>query len=373
MLIGRARDLRSANVHSSIPGRVVEISSVVTADGAESPAAIIELAGEFDRSARNRGPIGWEGLSADEIMARVGAAGVVGLGGGLEPAYAKLASARGKAVEALVANGVECEPYLSGDHRLMLEKAPQIAEGIRMVQRVAKARRVILAVSEEAADVVPFFQEIFQRSGEGATVEVLEERYPQGEASALFSALRLGPSSLVFNVATLFAVWESVAMEKPLIERVVTVAGSAVRRPRNLKVRLGTPFGELFEECGGLSPDCAEVILGGPMVGHAQSDFRIPVTKGVSGVIALDRRDARADPVPCIRCGACVDACPWGLWPVTLFRLVDRRDIQRAAREGLLECTECGACAYACPSRVPLVALLRRGKELAAGRGTVHG
>jgi Na+-translocating ferredoxin:NAD+ oxidoreductase subunit C len=368
MIIGRAGADGSAPVHSSIPGRVVEIRDVPTAEGMGSQAVLIELGGEFDRSARGRRPGDWQALGELAIMERIAAAGVVGLGGSFTPAAARLAAARAAGAEVLVANGVESEPYLSADHRLLVEKSREIHEALGIVRRIVPVRRVILAVSEESLDAAALYREVFAAGGDGFEVEVLQARYPQGERSALLSALHLAPSALVVNVATLFALWEAVALEKPLTERVVTVAGSAVGRPRNLKVRIGTLLTDLFEECGGLAADCGQVIVGGPMTGRAQADLHVPVTKGVDGVIALSRKDTRVLRVPCIRCGGCVDACPWGLWPVTLFRLIERGDLDRAVREGLMECTECGSCAYACPSRVPLVELLHRGKTIAAGK-----
>jgi electron transport complex protein RnfC len=365
MLIGRAKGESSANVHASIPGRVADVGTVSVASGESSTAAFIELEGEFDRSGRSRSPIVWEGLSAPELIQRIKAAGVVGLGGSRLPSHAKLASAQGKGVSAFIADGVESEPFLSADHRLMLEKSREVAEGMRIVQRILAAKRAVLAVSEDSQDAAPIFERIFRDLGGEYSVEVLAARYPQGEESRLAAVLQ-APGAFVLNVATIHAIWEAVTLDKPLIERIVTVAGPAVVRPRNLKVRLGTPAGELFDECGGLIQGYASIVLGGPMTGRAQSSFAVPITKDVGAVLAFAGRDAHRRTLPCIRCGACIDACPWGLAPTRLYGLVERGDCRGAAREGLLACTECGCCAYACPSAMPLVEGLRRGKLMAA-------
>jgi electron transport complex protein RnfC len=365
MLIGRARGESSANVHASIPGRVVEVGEVIVSTGEKSAAAFIELEGEFHTSIREHRPATWEGMSPAELVQRIRAAGVVGLGGSLAPTHAKLAAARRKGVAVLVANGVECEPYLSADHRLMREKPSEIVEGMRIIQQIVATKRSVLALSEDTRDVAPLFEGIFVYLGPHYTVETFARKFPQGEESMIFRALS-SPDSLVLNVATIFAVWEAVVLEKPLIERIVTVAGPLIRHPRNLKVRLGTPAGDLFDECGDLPPGGSSIVLGGPMTGRTQFSLDVPVTKAVGGVLAFPLHGSVLSGLPCIRCGRCIDACPSALNPSRLYTLVKREDSRSAMRDGLSRCIVCGCCAYVCPSRIPLADVLRRGKLLAA-------
>lgn len=379
MLIGQADGAMSANVHSSIPGTVVEVRSARGADGRVSAAVLIEFGGEFAATGRRREPTEWEKLSRADLLGRIQAAGVVGLGGGLVPTHLKLARTPGRKVDLFIANGMDSEPSLMGDAALMREKSREIAVGMRICRAILDAGRVVLAVGDaEQQDVAPAFRAIFGEGGSGFEVAVFSSRYPQGHEQLLRAAVtgippaRAGdgaggsadPGCVVLNVATIYAVYEAVVLGRPMIERVVTVSGSSVREPRCLKVRVGTPVGELFDECGGLTEAPAKVVLGGPMRGLALSSVDFPVTKGVSGVMTFDRSDARVGPeLPCIHCGACVDACPWGLVPTRLHKLIERGDIPRAFAEGLSSCTECGCCAFSCPSRIPLVESLRRGKQ----------
>ncbi len=360
MLIGRARGENSANVHASIPGRVTAVGEIFVASGEKSVAAFIELEGEFHTGGGGRRPVSWEGLSSGDLIQRIRSAGVVGLGGDFYPTHTKLSAARARGVQVLVANGVECEPFISADHRLMKEKAAEIVEGMRIVQRIVSSKRTILALSEDTRDTADQFMGIFIYLGPQYGVEVLKNKYPQGEESRLTKALALS-GALVMNVATLYAIWEAVAMEKPMTERIVTVAGPLVKRPRNLKVRLGTPVADLFDECGDLPPGGSTVVLGGSMTGRAQVSLDVPVTKAVEAVLAFPRR-GRGE-LACIRCGLCIDACPWSLDPQRLHSLLARGDLETASREGLALCRECGCCAYSCPSRIPLTDTFTRAKR----------
>ncbi len=379
MLIGKADGPRSANVHSSIPGIVVEVREARGADGSVSPAVLIEFGGEFAATGKRREPLDWEKLSRIELLTRIQAAGVVGLGGGLVPTHLKLAHAPGRAIELFIANGMVCEPPMTGDSALLREKPREIATGMKICGKILEARRVVLAVGEtDEQEVVPEFRKAFQENGGGWEIAVLPSRYPQGHEQLLRSAVlsrmsgeagsrngRGEPVSIVLNVGTILAVYEAVVYGRPMIERVVTVCGQPVREPRILKVRVGTPISDLFDECGGLCEQPAKVVLGGPMRGLAVSSLDFPVTKGVSGVVTFTRAETNQGPeLPCIHCGACVDACPWGLVPTRLHKLIERGEFTRAFAEGLSSCTECGCCAFSCPSRIPLVESLRRGKLL---------
>ena len=209
-------------------------------------------------------------------------------------------------------------------------------------------------------------EDLIRLKGMKGEVAILPSRYPQGQEQLVLSALGGGDeaTATVINVATLYAVFEAVVLDKPLIERVLTVTGSPLRHPRNLKVRIGTSIRDLFDECGGLAAGPLKVVMGGPMRGVSVDSLDVPVTKGTAGVIAFTGAAARQPTeLPCIRCGSCIEACPWDLVPMRLFKLVRIGDAAAAEREGLSKCTECGCCAYACPSRIPLVAVLRDGKR----------
>ena len=370
MLIGRADGVRSANVHSSIPGRVVEVRRLALSEGAPCDAVVIELGGEFDRSGRARTLRGWEKLSRIDLLGKIQSAGVVGLGGELVPTHLKLAVTPNRPGSLLVANGIDCEPSLSADYALMREKPGEIVEALRICQTLVGAARVVIALGEDAEGLVPEFERALKRTGLQCEIALMPSRYPQGNEQLVLSSLDgarpSGPraASLVLNVATLYAVYEAVVMDAPLIERVVTVTGAPVAAPRNLKARLGTPVADLFDDCGGLSTQPGKIVVGGPMRGVAIASLDVPVTKGTTGVTAFAGAEARTRREwPCIHCGICVEVCPWDLVPTRLHKLIQQGEVETAMREGLGRCTECGCCAFACPSHIPLVDILRTGKR----------
>jgi electron transport complex protein RnfC len=375
-LLGRAAGPLSANVHSPIPGIVQEVRD--TADpygGVPCRAVVVDFGGEFDRSGKARRRHAWENLSRSDLLARIQAAGVVGLGGGLVPTHVKLARPPEAVVPLLVANGVDSDPSLSADSLLLREKTAEIAEALRICRSILNPARVVLALGEASREYAPAWGQVFRTHGLACELVLLPSRYPQGHEQLVLAALNGAPpsaasSSVVLNVATLHAIWEAVVLGSPLIERVLTVTGTPVVRPRNLKVRIGTRIGDLFEECGGLRETPRKIVVGGPMRGVAVDSLDTPVTKATSGVVAFGAADARTRiEWPCIRCGACIEACPWDLVPSRLHKLVLQGNLAAAREEGLERCTECGCCAFACPSHIPLVALLRTGRKRAAAAG----
>ncbi len=371
-LIGRAVEKLSAAVHAPIPGRVAEVREVVLADGSRCSAVVIELGGEFQQSGRPPKPWDWHGASPAELLALVREAGVVGLGGEPVPVAPKWQAARERGPETLVANAIEGEPFLAAEHRLLLERPAEVAEAIRIAQRALGCRRIVLAVIEETAEAGRETIEILRREGIAAELAAFQDRWPQGEESQLAAALcgdEAPPTADAFergmvmaSIATLVAVREAVALGRPLIERVITVAGPGVREPRNLKVRSGTPIGELIEEAGGLARRGDPIVIGGPMRGAIVEDLSFPVTRTVSGVLVLPHaRDQQS--WPCIRCGRCVDACPWGLSPVRLSKAAASGLLARARALGLEDCRACGCCSYVCPSRIPIVDILKAARR----------
>jgi electron transport complex protein RnfC len=373
MLIGNADGSRSANVHATIPGIVVEVGEHCLPTGEVCTAVAIELGGEFETSGKPRSRREWESLSRLDLLERIRRAGVVGLGGGSIPTHLKLAIPPGSASSIFVANGVESEPSICADDALLREKPSDIMEGLRICQALLTPARTVIALGEQSEDLVPEFERLVRQKGIKADVAVLPSRYPHGHEQLVLAALgSRSPageqSATVLNVATLYAIFEAVILDKPLIERVLTVTGSPVSHPRNLKVRFGMGVRDLLEECGGLSSGAAKIVMGGPMRGVSVDSLDLPVTKVTSGIVAFEGLAARPHAeLPCIRCGSCIEACPWNLVPTRLFKLVRIGAAAAAEREGLSSCTECGCCAYSCPSRIPLVAVLRQGKHALRG------
>jgi len=379
MLIGRPQGIISAAVHSPIPGVVTAIKEIDLPQGSRAEVVVIALDGEFDRLRRDRRAAS-TGRSEQEILTLLEETGVVGLGGAGFPTHLKLQPPKGVSVDFLLVNGIECEPYLAGDFRLMVERPSEIVEGIRTAAKLLKPRSILIGIQDLYAEAVATMRAACRESGLPIEVVALPARYPLGDERLLVKALvgreiasgllPLAEGVAVVGVGTLMAVYEAVAFEKPLFERVVTVSGGAVREPANLKVRIGTPIGALLDECGGTKGTPERVVVGGPFTGSAVYDLGAPVTKTTTAVLALSADEVRPGRrTSCISCGKCASVCPSELDPARLFKLVER-DLHLDARsEGLLDCSECGCCSYVCPARLPLVETLRVGKRLARESG----
>ena len=376
MLIARAAGFISANIHSPVPGRVKDVKDMMLPQGVVCRAVTIECAGEFDRSGKILEKQAWENMDGQTLNGLIADMGVVGLGGAAFPAHVKYTVHREKPIGVLVINGVECEPFLTVDHRLMLEKPDEIVEGAQIIRKITGADRVVFAVEENKPDAIEVLTEKITEKQLPFTVMSLRVRYPQGDEKMVLKAvlnrevpsggLPLDVGAVVANVHTVLAVYEAVVWRKPLIERVVTVTGGALHQPSNIKARIGTKIGELLEDCGGFSEPPAKIVLGGPMMGLAVADPETPLVKGVSGIVALSRKEtAPYAGTPCIRCGRCLHVCPWGLLPTILFTLIEYGLYEKALQSGLMDCKECGCCAYVCPSRIPLVHSFKVGKIMA--------
>ena len=375
MLIGKSTGFISANIHSPVPGTVKEISDIYLANGMTSRAVVIEMEGEFDRLGKEESKTSWDNLSSKELIEIIDSSGIVGLGGATFPANVKFSLPKGKKAEYLVINGVECEPYLTADHRLMIEKSDQIIEGIKIIASIIKPEKLAIGIEANKPDAIEVMKEAALRADLSLDVVGLEVKYPQGDEKQLLKAItnREVPSGalpieigcVVSNVGTVHAIYEAVVLGKPLIERVVTVSGGAIKNPQNLKVRIGTPISSLIEECGGFTEKPVKVVVGGPMMGFTIYDLDTPVTKGTSGVLALTSKEVKgAAQTACISCGRCIAACPMGLNPTTLFKYIDHTDYDSAESIGLMDCKECGSCGYVCLARIPLVQGMRLGKRM---------
>lgn len=364
----------SSNIHASCSGRIGIIEEVMDSSGFKHLAVNIRVKGDdwletIDRTDTLAEDIS---LSRDEIVARVMEAGVVGMGGAGFPSHAKIKIPEGKTIDTLIINGVECEPYLTADHRLMLEKPREIIVGVRILMKALGVSRAIIGIEDNKHDAIELFTQLL---GEDKQIEVqpLEVQYPQGGEKQLIQAVlnREVPSGglpadvgvIVHNVGTTFAIYEAVQKNKPLVERVVTVTGKDVKQPSNFWVRIGTPVIELITAAGGLPESTGKVVSGGPMMGKAIADLEVPVAKGTSGILMIAQAETkRAEEYNCVHCGKCIEACPMGLEPYRLLLLSKAGQSEKSKRENVLDCIECGSCSFVCPSNRPILDYIRLSK-----------
>lgn len=370
-LIGVADGFVSANVHSSVPGTVIAVEKSGTLKHKGVDTVVIRTGGKV----RN-----WyemkrdhSGIAPEQLVADIRGAGIVGLGGAAFPTHVKLSPPKDKKIGMLIVNGAECEPYLTNDHRMMVERTDEILEGVRILMRALSVKETVIGIEANKADAIDAFRSRLGNEPE-IRVEVLGTLYPQGGEKQLVRAVtgREVPSGglpmdigvVVENVSTVHAVYEAVVYKKPLIERVITYTGEQVQKRGNYKVRIGMTFREFFEDHG-IPATRGTVIAGGPMMGIEITDMEQPVTKGVTGIVVLSKnRDFRIKNKPCIRCSKCLAVCPMRLQPTELAKLCDALLVDEAVEGfGLLDCMECGACSFVCPSTIPIVGLIRFGKE----------
>ncbi len=371
--IGESKSPLSAAVHASISGKVTAIEPAAhPVFPRPVTSVVIERDGGAPQAPAWESHADWRAMSRDEIKERIRAAGVVGLGGAAFPTHIKLSPPEGRKVDTLLLNGVECEPYLTSDHRLMLEHPEEILEGMRILLKVLAVERAYICIEANKPDAIDVLRK--QCADEpGVQVVGLKVKYPQGAEKQLIKAVlgREVPSRglpfdvgvLVQNVGTARAVYQAVVLGKPLIDRVVTVSGPGVREPQNLLVRIGTSVSEVIEQAGGIALDGElKVIMGGPMMGISQFTLDVPVVKGTSGILVLREDTDKEASRPCVKCGNCVDACPMYLVPHKLGSLSERGAFAEAEAWGVYDCIECGACVYVCSSNRPTVQLIRHAK-----------
>ncbi len=373
-VIAQSAGFVSANIHSSVSGTVESIDAVLDSSGYKRQAITItveddEWIDSIDRSTELKKDIQ---LNAQDIIKRINESGIVGLGGATFPSHVKLSVPAGKKAEVLIINGVECEPYLTSDHRLMLEKGHELMVGIQILMRSLNVEKALIGIENNKPDAIKYLKSIAGEY-EGVEVHALKVKYPQGGEKQLIKALinREVPSgglpidigAVVHNVGTAFAVYEAVQKNKPLFERVVTVTGKKLQKPTNYVVRIGTSVAELIAAAGGLPEDTGKVVNGGPMMGKALTSTEVPVTKGTSGVIVFQSKESkRGTDSVCIRCGKCVSVCPMGLEPYLLNRLSQKMMFENMEHEHVLDCMECGSCSFECPANLPLLDYIRLGK-----------
>lgn len=377
-LIANAGGFVSAPVYSSVSGVVSKIDKAIDASGYLKEAIIINVEGDeweetINRSSKLETIEANSDLTPEEIVARIKSAGITGMGGAGFPTFIKLTPKDAKA-ECVILNGVECEPYITADYRLMLEHAEEIVVGLQLIMRAVGVSKGYIGIEVNKPKAITLMREVASKKT-GIEVVPLAKKYPQGGEKQLIEAvisrqvpappaIPISVGAVVQNVATAYAVYEAVMKRKPLFERYVTVTGKELAKPANFIVRMGTPISVLLDTCGGLPVSDNKILSGGPMMGKALVSIDVPIVKGTNCITVVSGRKARrATPGPCLRCAKCVDVCPMGLEPYLLATLSSMKMWERVEEENVTSCIECGSCQYTCPSFRPLLDNIRNGKQ----------
>jgi electron transport complex protein RnfC len=372
-VIGTTTGFVSSPVHSSVSGKVIAIADFPTPGGKNVPSIVIESDGKDEAVDYKENP-DYMNLGADEIRNIIKDAGIVGLGGAAFPTNVKLSPPKEKTIDTVLINGAECEPYLTADHRMMVERSGDVVAGLKILMKTLGVNEGYIGIEVNKPDAIEAMKAA--ASGE-SNIEVhsLEIKYPQGAEKMLIKAIKgrevptkglpMDVGIVVQNVGTALAIYEAVRYGKPLIERVVTITGNGIKEPANMMIRIGTLFSEVIEQCGGLVEGAVKVISGGPMMGFAQWTLDVPVIKGTSGILVLSQKEyvASDEYSACIRCGSCLDVCPMGLNPSQLSILSEKGFFEETKDYNLFDCFECGSCAFVCPAKRPMVQFMRLAKS----------
>lgn len=382
-LIAEAGGFVSAPIFSSVSGTVLKIDDVVDATGYRKPSIIIKVEGDewvesIDRTDKLETIEAHPELTPEEIVKRVKDAGVTGMGGAGFPTFIKLTPPPTAKAECVIINGVECEPYITSDYRLMLEHPDEIIIGLQLLMKAVKVDKGYIGIEDNKPKAIKLFEE---KTANIDSIEIvpLAKKYPQGGEKQLVDAviqrqvpappaIPVNVGAVVQNVGTAFAVYQAVMKNKPLFERYTTVTGKQVKNPGNFLVRMGTPMSQLIDACGGLPEGDNKILAGGPMMGKALTTTEVPICKGTNSVTILTDKDAhRKEPQPCIRCAKCVNACPMGLEPYLLATCSAMKNWEKAEAEDIVSCIECGSCQFTCPAHRPLLDNIRLGKSTVMG------
>ncbi|MDR2293100.1 MAG: electron transport complex subunit RsxC [Prevotellaceae bacterium] len=376
-LIAKANGFVSANVHSSVSGTVLGIENVADYQGIKKTAICIQVEGDEWEESIDRSPEINRDLSktSEEILAKITEAGLVGLGGATFPTHVKLAVPKGKTVKAIIINGAECEPYLTSDHRVMLEKGEELLIGVQLLKKAVNVNKAYIGIETNKQDAIDKLTKLSVNYN-GIEIVSLKPKYPQGGEKQLIKsitglevpdrALPVETGCIVANICTTFAVYEAVQKNKPLFENSITITGKNLKVQKNFIVRVGTPLSKLIEAIGGIPENTGKIISGGPMMGRAISNMDAPTLKGSGAVLFITGDEAkRGIKSNCIRCSKCVAACPMGLQPFLLYRLAELNMLEELKENSVHACIECGCCLYTCPANLPLVDYIRLGKTRA--------
>lgn len=364
-VVAKAEAFVSSNIHASISGTVVDVADYPHPNFGKCLSVVIENDGKDEWAEGIPVQRDWKALDPDALKTIIKDAGIVGMGGATFPTHVKLSPAADKKIDTFILNAAECEPYLTADHRLMLEAQDRIVAGVLITMKVLNVNKGIVGIENNKPDAIEAMKKAFE--GTGVEVVGLPTKYPQGAEKMLIKVLTgkevpsgglpMDVGAVVQNVGTVVAISDAVEKGIPLIERVTTVSGLAIKEPKNLLLRIGTSYTDAVAACGGFSSQPEKLLAGGPMMGFAQSALDIPIMKGSSGILAFAEGEANLGvEQPCIRCGRCVDACPMGINPSMLSILGERNMYEEAKEEyNLLDCIECGCCAYSCPAKRNIV------------------
>jgi electron transport complex protein RnfC len=368
-VIGSTDAYVSSPVHATISGTVKDIGKYHTPTDARTLMVHI-VASESEESNRVYTEVDWKKLSIDDLKNRIKNAGIVGLGGAAFPTHVKLNPPENKPIDTFILNGCECEPFLTADHRTMLEMPDNVLKGMAIIMKVLGVKKGYIGIESNKPDAIESMKKSV--NDYGFEVVTVKTKYPQGAEKMLIKAIKkrkvptgglpMDVGAVVQNVGTAVAVANAVSYEKPLTQRVVTVTGNGIKEPKNLMVTIGTKFSDVIEFCGGLVDETVQVFMGGPMMGIAQYDLSVPVIKATSGIVCTTNYK-QVEPMACIGCGSCVQSCPMFLMPTRLAHLSLLRYWSNADKMGIMNCIECGSCAYVCPSSIPLVQWIRVGKQ----------
>lgn len=361
----------SAPLHTPVSGTIKAIRWVPHPAGGGGEALIIKTEKEKKKQKWKKREVDPLSLSPEEIRKKVREAGIVGMGGACFPTAVKLTPLPEKPIDTVILNGCECEPYLTCDFRIMVEKPKECILGFLAVMRATQAKRGIVGIEDNKEEAIQRMEEVKKELKAPLEIVSLKTKYPQGGEKLLIKALlgREIPSGglpldvgvVVQNVGTCFAIYEALSRGKPLVERILTVTGE-VKRPGNYLVPIGTPLSHILKVCGDGTPKGRKLIVGGPMMGVAQFSLEVPVTKGTTGILLFSEEKGLEEEFPCIKCARCVDHCPVGLLPTTLSQLVKNKKWEKLEDYHILDCIECGCCGYVCPSKIPLVQYIKWGK-----------
>ena len=376
--IGESSAFVSGSIHASIAGTVKEIKMMYTPTGMKVKCVVIENDGteEMDDFGTQKS---LDELTAQEIIGIIKEKGITGMGGASFPAHVKFSPPKEKPIDTLILNGAECEPYLTSDHRVMLEQPELVVLGLKAVKKALNVEKAYIAVEDNKPDAIEALKKAVDPA-DGIQVVTLKTKYPQGDEKRIIDAvtgrkvptggLPMDVGCVVSNVSTSKAIAEAVLYGKPLYERVVTVTGKGIAEPKNVLARIGTPFGELIRQCGGFSAKPGKIISGGPMMGIAQFTLDAPIIKGSGGILVIPAEDVKEEPVlPCIKCGKCIEVCPSRLQPLFISAYALKNNSEMSDKYFALSCVECGACSFICPAKRPLAESIKNiKKEIIAKR-----
>lgn len=378
-LIGEADGFISANVHAPTSGKVKAVKNLPHPGGNYSMSVVITTDGKDEwAEGCNTAPVDWKSLSKEEIISRIKNAGIVGMGGAGFPSAVKLSPPKDKVVDTIILNGAECEPFLTADHRLMVEQPAEVVEGIAIIASLFEGKaKPFIGIEANKPDAITAMQKA--SAGRGIEVVTLETKYPQGAEKQLINAitgrtveegeLPFDKGCLVHNIGTAVAIYEAVCCQKPLVDRIVTISGMEIASAKNIRTVIGTRFSDIAAFCGKMTENANQVITGGPMMGRSQFTLEVPVTKTTSGILFINNKGIESSRErTCIRCGKCLSACPQSLEPWLLATTAQFRRFDEIEEYGLMNCTECGSCTFVCPSKRELVHWIKYAKAMVNNR-----